>query len=351
MNAKTAVNGDLVIGQRFDRWLLDRVRRMRGPAQLPLTLEYRHIYVMPTRFGAWFGVLLALMAIGGLNFNNNMTLMLVFLLGSVVMLTTLLAYRNLVGITVSAILAKPVFAEESAEFRVLLKNPEERQRFAIQVTAPESVDCADIEPANTRRLHIRQYAPRRGWLDLAPFRIENRFPLGLFRAWSVVIPTARCLVYPKPSAHPPPLPQSGRGDQGKTKRGDGEHFHGLREYRPGDPLRQIAWRTSARQQKLYSREMETPRDESCELNWYLMGPGQTEAKLSVLAAWILRAERRQIPYSLEMPGAALPADLGERHRDACLEILALFQAERATAERHAATISAGPVQSGGRTKR
>jgi len=33
----------------------------------------------------------------------------------------------------------------------------------------------------------------------------------------------------------------------------------------------------------------------------------------------------QIPYSLEMPGAALPADLGEEHRDACLEILALHK--------------------------
>jgi uncharacterized protein (DUF58 family) len=328
MNATTAVNGRLAIGPRFDRWLLDRIRRIRGPAELPLTLEYRHIYVMPTRFGAWFGVLLALMAIGGLNFNNNMTLMLVFLLGSVVMLTTLLAYRNLVGIVVSGILARPVFAEDTAEFRVLLKNSEERLRFAIQVTAAGSADCADIEPSNTRRLIVRQYAARRGWLEMAPFRIENRFPLGLFRAWSVVIPRSRCLVYPKPSPHPPPLPRSGRGDQGMAKKGDGEHFHGLREYRPGDPLRQIAWRTSARQQKLYSREMETPRDESCELNWYLMGPGDTEMKLSVLTAWILRAERRQIPYSLEMPGAALPADLGDHHRDACLEILALFQNER-----------------------
>ena len=48
-------------------------------------------------------------------------------------------------------------------------------------------------------------------------------------------------------------------------------------------------------------------------------------QLSILAAWILRAERRQIPYSLEMPGDALPADLGDEHRDACLKILALFQ--------------------------
>ena len=40
---------------------------------------------------------------------------------------------------------------------------------------------------------------------------------------------------------------------------------------------------------------------------------------------MLQAEKRGIPYSLELPAAALPADLGEEHRDACLKILALFE--------------------------
>jgi hypothetical protein len=71
--------------------------------------------------------------------------------------------------------------------------------------------------------------------------------------------------------------------------------------------------------------MESPSEEACELNWYLMGGSDTEEKLSILTAWVLRAERMQIPYSLEMPGAALPADLGAEHRDSCLEILALHK--------------------------
>jgi uncharacterized protein (DUF58 family) len=131
-------------------------------------------------------------------------------------------------------------------------------------------------------------------------------------------------VYPKPATHPPPLPRTGRGEDGIAQPGEGEHFHGLREYRPGDALRQVAWRTSARHDKLYSRVMETPREEACELNWYLMGKRDAEEKLSILAAWVLGAERRQIPYSLELPADALPAGLGGEHRDACLKILALY---------------------------
>lgn len=310
---------------RFDRWVLDRVRQRRGVTSLPHTLEYRHIYVMPTRFGFWFGVLMALMLTGGLNFNNNMTLLLGFLLASIALLTSLLAYRNLVGVTLHGVIAKPVFCGETATFRVLLRNEEDRRRLAVTVYSDEGQDCADLEPQSTRRLELPQQTWQRGWMEMDPFRIENRFPLGMFRAWSVIIPRARCLVYPEPAVHAPALPRTGRGDYGAARRGEGEHFHGLREYQAGDPLRQIAWRTSARQEKLYSRQMESPSEEACELNWYLMGGGGTEEKLSILAAWILRAERRQIPYSLEMPGAALPADLGNEHRDACLEILALFK--------------------------
>ena len=308
---------------RFDRWVLDRVRQRRGVTALPHTLEYRHIYVMPTKFGFWFGVLLALMLVGGLNFNNNMTLMLGFLLASTGMLTTLLAYRNLVGTTLHGVTAKPVFAGETASFRMLLHNADDRNRFAVTVYSDEGLDCTDLPPQGTKRLELQQQTWKRGWMEMEPFRVENRFPLGLFRAWSVVIPRVRCLVYPEPAPHAPPFPKTGRGEHGAARRGEGEHFHGLREYQPGDPLHQIAWRTSARHEKLYSRQMESPSEEACELNWYLMGSGDTEEKLSILTAWILRAERRQIPYSLEMPGAALPADLGEEHRDACLKILAL----------------------------
>jgi len=311
-------------GRRFDRWILQRVRQRRGSPSLPFTLEYRHIYVMPTRFGVYFGLLLAATALGGLNFNNNMALLLGFVLAAIAQLTTLLAYRNLVGMTLVSIHASPVFAGDTARFRVYLKNPQGRPRFALQLTSAESTDTRDIGPQQSLPLILEQSSCKRGWMEMNPFNMENRYPLGLFRAWSVIIPTARCLVYPRPVSNPPPLPRSGRGDDGTARIGDGEHFHGLREYRPGDPLRQVAWRASARHDKLYSRVMETPREEACELNWYLMGGCDTEERLSILTAWILLAEQRQIRYSLELPTDALPAGLGDDHRDTCLKILSLY---------------------------
>ena len=67
----------------------------------PFELEYRHIFILPTIFGWGFAVMLIFMALGGLNFNNNMSLMLVFLMGTIASLTTLIAYRNLSGLSVA----------------------------------------------------------------------------------------------------------------------------------------------------------------------------------------------------------------------------------------------------------
>ena len=99
MLSSTMANETSSAGQRFDSWVLERVRQRRGATELPLTLEYRQIYVMPTRFGLWFGLLLALTAIGGLNFNNNMTLMLSFLIAAVGTLSRAGIALTLAGIT------------------------------------------------------------------------------------------------------------------------------------------------------------------------------------------------------------------------------------------------------------
>jgi uncharacterized protein (DUF58 family) len=312
------------LNERFGDWILEHVRRRRGPPVLPFLIEYRHIYVMPTLFGFWFGILLAVTLLGGLNFNNNMALLIGFLLAAIAQLTTLLAYRNLVGLELAAIRAEPVFAGEAAEFRVYLRNPEARHRFALQLSNAAGSDTGDLEANETAVMVVQQTSSQRGWLDMQPFNIENRYPLGMFRAWSVIIPQVRCLVYPRPSLRPPPLPRSGRGDEGVARVGEGEHFHGLRKYRLGDPLKSIAWRASARHDKLLSREYESPQQDACELNWYLMPDVPVEEKLSILTSWILKAERQMVPYSLELPTDALPADLGPQHRDACLRLLALF---------------------------
>ncbi len=304
----------------------ERVRKTRGPLTPPVTLEYRHVFVIPTRFGASFGFLLVFMLLGGLNFNNNMALMLIFLLGAMTQMTSLLAYRNLVGLRVDSVLSDAVFCGEIARFKIFISNPGRYKRYTVSAGFKQAQDCRDFDPSTGGPVTLHTLSHKRGWMDMPVFRLETRFPLGLFKAWSWIFPVTRCLVYPAPARHFPPLPISGRGESGQARKGDGEQVHGLRQYQRGDSRHRIAWRASARHDKMYSLEMEVPRDESCELNWDALPGHDAESRLSLLTAWVLEADRRQISYSLRTPLKSMQAGYGPVQRARCLEMLALYPA-------------------------
>ena len=312
------------IRESFSTRIRDRVLSRRGPMTPPFELEYRHIFVLPTRFGWGFGLMLVFMTLGGLNFNNNMALMLVFLLGTIAQITTLIAYRNLSGLTIDRIYSEPVFSGEDAHFRVFVSNGDERQRFAIGAGFKLAQDCKDLKLNSCDSFLLHQPTIKRGWLEIPSFRLETRFPLGFFKAWSWVFPQTRCLVYPAPARKPPPLPKSGHGQTGVATKGDGDDIHGLRKYQPGDSIQRVAWRASARHDELYSLEMESPREDACELDWDLLRGGDVESRLSILTAWVIAADHKQLSYSLKLPNSLTPASKGDSHRSRCLEQLALY---------------------------
>ena len=52
-------------------------RKVEG---LPLQINWRRIFILPTKPGLFFGFIAGLMLVASLNFNNNMGLMMTFLL-------------------------------------------------------------------------------------------------------------------------------------------------------------------------------------------------------------------------------------------------------------------------------
>jgi uncharacterized protein (DUF58 family) len=101
----------------------------------------------------------------------------------------------------------------------------------------------------------------RGVHTLGPTRVETTDPLGLFSFSADLAPTTEVVVHPSPLTVR--VAQSGgegrfgvREREGKAQRGDGLEFHGVREYHPGDSLRRVHWRTTARTGRLAVVEFE-----------------------------------------------------------------------------------------------
>jgi len=103
---------------------------------------------------------------------------------------------------------------------------------------------------------------RRGVIRLDDLRVLLPDPFGLFqRARKVPAPAATLTVLPKRYPLPPfELPGSARlqmgGESVSNVMGNSGEFVGLRDYRPGDPLRQIHWKSWARTGRPIVKELE-----------------------------------------------------------------------------------------------
>lgn len=302
-----------------------RVFRLRPVEPLPFTLVARRIYILPTRQGLAFCLLLLGMLLGSMNYGLSMGFLFTFLLAGLVLSTLFATWRSLLHITLVSIDAESGFAGEPVVFTLNLRLPEGRASWGV---ALESEGLrAELESAQAGAAHARLGLParRRGRRPLGPCRLFTEAPLGLFRAWCVFAPGVAALVWPKPAAWSRPLPTSGgmEAEQAAGSQRGTEDFDGLAAYRPGETPSRLVWKSMGRLPEPLVKTFISPRSDVVWLDWDQLQGLDTEARLSQLARWVLEADRLSLGYGLRLPGMLLPPASGPRQRIRCLNALAM----------------------------
>lgn len=300
-------------------WVSKRTR-----LNLPLELGYRQIFILPTRFGWMLGILMAAMLIGSLNFNNNLGLLTTFLVAATAINAMLLAFRNLRGLRLQHGGAAPAHAGQNLAYRLAIANPGERERHGLMLLAGPERSGFTVKAQASRHVEITLPAQQRGWQPVGRLCIETTQPLGLFRAWSWFEPATPVLVWPRPAANPPPLPDEGDKQHGQRQhpREEGEEFHSLRYWREGDPLHRIAWKASQRHDALLAREFRREIAPHVLLDLAHAPGHDREQRISVLTAWVLQADAENRPWTLRVGQQRIGPSRGETHRHDCLRALA-----------------------------
>lgn len=298
--------------------------RPRAPEPFPVDLERHRIYVLPTRFGWFFGALLVVMGVGALNYNNNPALLLALLLAGAAQTSLLAAHLQLSGLRFTGMSADPVPAGSPLPVRLHARAAPGRERRGLRIDCHDADTVLNLE-SGAGEAEFTLPTTHRGWLDAPRLRVSTTRPLGLVRAWSYVWSSQPLLVYPAPEAHGPPLPD-GQGEAAHARLHPlGDDVHHLRAYRRGDAPRTIAWKPSARHGNLLVREYERPLPADIVLDWRSLANLEYEARIRRLARWIDEAERDARRYRLMLPGhAPLGPAQGPAHRHACLRALALL---------------------------
>jgi uncharacterized protein (DUF58 family) len=302
---------------------LPSLTRLRKPEPLPIRLHQRRIYVLPTGFGLLFGAMLGVMAIGALNYNNNPALLLTSLLGAVAFLSVLAGYRTLDGLALRGVHAAPVFAGDALQVELTF-DPGNRVRSALRVELGNANTFFATERGTPARVVVGLPTQRRGLVALPRVRLWTTWPYGLFRPWSWLHPAIELLVYPRPEAFGPPPPESTRDAGARLLRQDSDEYGSLREYRDTDSRHLIAWKASARLDRLVVREPDQIAGRELVFDYAALEALDVESRIARLAHWVLVAEEQHRPYTLATPRERIGPDVGTAHRHRCLEALALL---------------------------
>lgn len=299
-----------------------------------------NVYILPSRPGLAFCLTLGVLLIGTINDQLSLGYALTFLLAGAGLASMHLTHGNLHGLALDMRPPPPVFAGAEVALTLRLHNSG-RARYGIglhlQGTPDTEIAWTDVPAQGHASLTLRYPAAVRGRHMLPPLQIVSRFPLGLFRAWSIWRPAAEVWVYPRPELPLPPFAEPQGSDSTcpdsllRPSRRAGLDFEGVRAYRRGDSMRQVLWKKAALGLEtgtpLWVRDSHAPAAQQRWLNWRDAAPLATEARLSRLTAWVLAAERAQAPFGLRLAGFEAEPGSGDTHLQDCLQALAACQAE------------------------
>jgi uncharacterized protein (DUF58 family) len=308
------------------RRALNFARKRQGIDPAITRLRPGRVYILPTGVGLVFGLMVFAMLLGSMNYNNNLSFVLTFILGGLGFVAMHQCQRNLVGLELHFAGVEPVFAGQAAQFRVAITNHSRNARYGLRLYTDESYsEIQDLEPGESKVFVLSVMTDKRGRIPLERFGIRTLFPFELFRSWAWLHMDLSGLVYPHPAdaAPPPPPTQTAHGHRQHDARGE-EDFAGLRKFHEGDSPRHVAWKAYARSGQLLSKQFAGADTSSQWFDFSQIQSDDVEQRLSILTSWIISADRTAEDYGLRLPGIEFPPAHGEAHRRRCLEALALF---------------------------
>ncbi len=311
---------------RFQRWWQARL-----PASDTLTLTQRNVYILPTRAGFMLATTLLVLLIASINYQLNLGYLLTFLLGGSAIVSTYISHGTLRGLTFVLHPVDAHHADAPSKLRITLHNERKAPRYGIGLQVYQLPGGAhwvwcDVPGQGSTDVELVLPLLPRGRHPVPVLTAETRFPLGIFRVWTIWRPAAAVLVYPQAEAAPPPLPagQPHSGGGSAARHVASSEFDGVRPYRRGDPLKSVVWKKAAKTDELVSRDSLQAQHFQLWLDLQETYAATLEQRLSRLCAWVLLAEAQELDYGLRLPGMELAPSQGEMHKRQCLQALALY---------------------------
>ncbi len=328
-----------------------------------------------TRAGKFFILITLGVGAGALNTGNNLLFLLLGLMLSAITASGVLSEAVLRKLKVTRRAPRRVFAQLPAPGELRFENPRRYPSLNVEVCemhplatagpmAGQTLGMRDlpwwkfwvsdvfddtryvaiarawlIESQATLAINAPYHFSTRGHYTMTGLRLATRFPFGLFHKVAETQAPMTLIVLPSPAPADDWAADvaSRLGETPRSRAGVGHEYFGLRTWRPGEDMRQIHWKASARRDALVIREWEEERQRAV---MFVLSPATGsdkpvlpsqratfEAGLSKLTGLILAMIARQQRVGIATPSQLIAAGDGEAHGDLLLRQLAALMPE------------------------
>ncbi len=275
---------DPLIEQRNRTLLAERRRRLGFWRSLGRSNRLFPRKLVVTREGKWIIGIAILLGAAAVNTGNNLLYLVLSLTISVIAVSGMLSEWCLRDLELRRHYPRELTEGEAAVLRIEVHN--DKPRAALHIEVGEVLDgVRDVEVRDGFVLHLAggetgqafgAIRPlRRGPVATAGIQLATSYPFGFARKARIFDDPAEFLALPRVA----PMSPEWRGslDHGSSelsrKLGQGDNFAGLRDARPGDALRDIYWKASARRGRLIAREWQAEAARVALVRFVHVAPG------------------------------------------------------------------------------
>ncbi len=112
----------------------DFAKKRQGVDPDTTTLRPGRVYILPTGVGLIYALMAFAMLLGSMNYNNNLSFVLTFLLIGIGFVSMHQCQRNLVGLELTFAGTDPVFAGQPLRFRIAITNQSKSARYGLRIS-------------------------------------------------------------------------------------------------------------------------------------------------------------------------------------------------------------------------
>lgn len=220
--------------------------------------------------------------------------------------------------------------------------------LTFDLAVPDGIAATDIEtvvsPPETVERSVR--LGRRGIYSLGPPHLAQRDPLGFVERSADVTATTEFVVYPRTYDMDDSVLTELFSDELAAER---QQFDRLREYQPGDPMKNVHWNSSAKRDDLLVMEFAAATQERTIHIAAEATEGHADKMAGATATLALHALDAGLAVGLTVPGGSVTPGEGNEHRNDMLGLLARTDAGHLPTESRAGADVVVTVDSVGRT--